>query len=105
MSARSPARRAMLHRRAAERMAELFAASLDGVAPELAHHFELGADWTRAVKYLRRVAEVAGKQGATLRAKVNLEHALTLAARLPQQDRVEAEVGILDALIGVSRAC
>jgi DNA-binding winged helix-turn-helix (wHTH) protein len=100
----SPARRAMLHRRAAERMAELFAASLDGVAPELAHHFELGADWTRAVKYLRRGAEVAGKQGATLRAKVNLEHALTLAARLPPQDRVEAEVGILDALIGVSRA-
>lgn len=100
----SPARRAMLHRRAAERMAELFAASLDGVAPELAHHFELGADWTRAVKYLRRVAEVAGKHGATLRAKVNLEHALTLAAKLPQRERVEAEVGILDALIGVSRA-
>jgi DNA-binding winged helix-turn-helix (wHTH) protein len=100
----SPARRAMLHRRAAERISELFAASLDGVAPELAHHFELGADWTRAVKYLRRVAEVAGKDGATLRAKVNLEHALTLAARLPQRDRVEAEVGILDALIGVSRA-
>jgi hypothetical protein len=100
----SPARRAMLHRRAAERIAELFAASLDGVAPELAHHFELGADWTRAVKYLRRGAEVAGKEGATLRAKVNLEHALTLAARLPPQDRVEAEVGILDALIGVSRA-
>ena len=100
----SPARRAMLHRRAAERMAELFAASLDDVAPELAHHFELGADWTRAVKYLRRVADVAGKQGAPLRAKANLEHALTLAARLPQRERVEAEVGILDALLGISIA-
>ena len=61
----APARRAMLHRRGAERMAELFAASLDDVAPELAHHFELGADWTRAVKYLRRVADVAGKQWRT----------------------------------------
>jgi hypothetical protein len=40
----------------AVRLAELFAASLDDVVPELAHHFELGADWTRAVKYLRRVA-------------------------------------------------
>ncbi len=100
----APARRAMLHRRAAERMTELFAASLDDVAPELAHHFELGADWTRAVKYLRRVADVAGKHGAPLRAKANLEHALTLAARLPQRERVEAEVGILDALLSISIA-
>jgi DNA-binding winged helix-turn-helix (wHTH) protein/tetratricopeptide (TPR) repeat protein len=100
----APARRAMLHRKRAERMAQLFAASLDDLAPELAHHFELGADWSRAVKYLRRNAEVAGKHGAMLRAKVNLEHALTLAPRLRQQERVEAEVGILDDLIGVSRA-
>ena len=100
----APARRAMLHRRAAERMVELFAASLDDVGPELAHHFELGADWTRAVKYLRRVAELAGKHGAPLRAKANLEHALTLAARLPERERVEAEVGILDALLGISIA-
>jgi len=97
----SPARRAMLHRRAAERMVELFAASLDDVAPELAHHFELGADWTRAVKYLRWVADVAGKQGVPLRAKANLEHALTLAARLPQRERVEAEIEILDHLVGI----
>jgi tetratricopeptide (TPR) repeat protein len=99
-----PARRAMLHRRGAERTAQLFAASLDDVAPELAHHFERGADWTRAVMYLRRVAEVAGKDGATLRAKANLEHALTLAARLPQTERVAAEVGILDDLVGISLA-
>jgi hypothetical protein len=100
----APARRAMLHRRGAERIAELFAARLDDVAPELAHHFELGADWTRAVKYLRRVAEVAGRHGTTLEAKANLEHALTLAARLPQGERVEAEVGILEDLLGISLA-
>ncbi|MGH7520566.1 MAG: ATP-binding protein, partial [Gemmatimonadales bacterium] len=100
----APARRAMLHRRGAERIAELYAASLDDVAPELAHHFELGADWTRAVKYLRRVAEVAGKHGATLREKANLEHALTLAARLQASQRVEAEVEILDSLVGISLA-
>ena len=100
----SPARRATLHRRAGQRIAELFAASLDDVGPELAHHFELGADWTHAVKHLRRVAEVAGKHAAPLRAKANLEHALTLAARLPQTERVEAEIGILDALLGISIA-
>jgi DNA-binding winged helix-turn-helix (wHTH) protein/tetratricopeptide (TPR) repeat protein len=96
-----PAQRAMLHRRGAERVEELFAARLDDVAPELAHHFEQGGDWKRALKYLRRVADVAGKQGAPLRAKANLEHALTLAARLPQRERVEAEVGILDALLSI----
>jgi tetratricopeptide (TPR) repeat protein len=100
----APARRAMLHRRGAERTAELFAANLDDVAPELAHHFELGADWTRAVKYLRRVAEVAGRRGAWERAKANLEHALALAARLPPRERVVTEVGILDALVGISLA-
>jgi tetratricopeptide (TPR) repeat protein len=100
----APARRATLHRRGAERTAELFAASLDDVAPELAHHFELGTDWTRAVKYLRRVAEVAGRNGARERAKANLEHALALAARLPLKERVVTEVAILDALVGISLA-
>jgi hypothetical protein len=100
----APARRATLHRRGAERMGELFGASLDDVAPELAYHFEQGADWERAVKYLRRVAEVAGKQGAWERAKANLEHALALAARLPRSERVVSEVGILNALVGISLA-
>jgi DNA-binding winged helix-turn-helix (wHTH) protein len=100
----APARRAMLHRRGAERTAELFAASLDDVAPELAHHFELGADWTHAVQYLRRAAEVAGRHGPWERAKANLEHALALAARLPPSERVVTEVGILEALVGISLA-
>jgi hypothetical protein len=100
----APARRAMLHRRGAERMEELLAASLDDFAPELAYHFEQGADWSRAVKYLRRVAEVAGKQGAWERAKANLEHALALAARLPPSERVVNEVRILDAIVGISLA-
>ena len=100
----APARRVMLHRRGAERMAEIFVNNLDGVAGKLAHEFELGCDWPHAVKYLRRVADAAGREGATLRAKLNLEHALPLAARLPMPDRAAAEVGILDALITVDRA-
>jgi DNA-binding winged helix-turn-helix (wHTH) protein len=99
-----PARRAMLHRHGAERIGELFAANLDDVGPEMAHHFEQGGDWTRAVKYLRRVAEMAGKQGAWDRAKADLDHALALAARLPPRERVVAEVEILDALVGISLA-
>jgi tetratricopeptide (TPR) repeat protein len=99
-----PAQRATLHRRGAERMEQLFATSLDDVAPEMAHHFEQGGDWKRALKYLRRVAEMAGKQGAWDRAKANLEHALALAAKLPPRERVVAEVEILDALVGISLA-
>ena len=99
-----PAQRAMLHRRGAERLEELFAASLDDVAPELAHHFEQGADWKRALKYLRWVAEVAGKQGAWDRANANLEHALTVAAKLPPKERAATEAGVLESLLGISLA-
>jgi tetratricopeptide (TPR) repeat protein len=99
-----PAQRAMLHRRGAERLEELFAGSLDAVASELAHHFELGADWKRALKYLRRVAEVAGKQSAWERAKTNLEHALTVAGKLHPKERVGTEAGILESLVGISLA-
>ncbi len=99
-----PAQRARLHRRGAERVEELFAASLDDVAPELAHHFEHGGDWKRALKYLRWVAEVAGKQSAWDRAKANLEHALVLTARLSPNERVTTEAGILESLVGISLA-
>jgi DNA-binding winged helix-turn-helix (wHTH) protein len=97
----APARRSMLHRRRAERMEELFAASLDDVAPQLAYHFEQGADWRRAVQYLRRMARMAGRRGERERAKANLEHALALAAKLPPGERGVSEVGILEALAGI----
>jgi DNA-binding winged helix-turn-helix (wHTH) protein/tetratricopeptide (TPR) repeat protein len=94
----SPARRAMLHRRRAERLEEVFAATLDEVAIELAHHFEKGADWARAVKYLRHAAEVSANRGSIHGATGNLQHALALAAKLPLPDRASAETEILDAL-------
>jgi DNA-binding winged helix-turn-helix (wHTH) protein len=100
----APAARAMLHRRRAERLKEVFAPSLDEVAPELAYHFERGADWKDAVQYLLRVAHVAGKQSAWDRARSNLEHALELAKRLPPKEQVGAELEILNSLAGISLA-
>ena len=97
----SPARRAMLHRRRAERLEEIFAASLDDVAPEVAHHFEKGADWARAVKYLRRAADVAARRGALEGARANLQHALALADRLSVSERVVAETEVLYSLAGI----
>ncbi|HYN50577.1 MAG TPA: hypothetical protein VES62_06600, partial [Thermoleophilaceae bacterium] len=94
----APARRAMLHRRRAERLEQVFAAALDEVTPDLALHFEKGADWPRAVKYLRRAADVAASRYALEEARANLQHALELASRLPLAERAPAETEILNAL-------
>ncbi|HEX2780470.1 MAG TPA: AAA family ATPase [Gemmatimonadaceae bacterium] len=94
----SPARRAMLHRRRAERMEEIFAGSLDDVTSQLAIHFEKGGDWGRAVKYLRRAADVAATRSALEEAQDNLQHAFDLASRLPAAERGVAETEILDTL-------
>ncbi len=94
----SPARRTMLHRRVAERLEQVSASRLDEFTPELAHHFEKGADWVRAVKYLRRAADVSAGRGSIEGAKANLQHALALAPKLPPADRASAETEILDAL-------
>jgi len=97
----APARRVMLHRRRAERLEEVFSAVLDEITPEIAHHLEKGADWPRAVKYLRRAADVAARRGALEGARANLQHALALAGRLPGSERVAVETEVLYSLAGI----
>ena len=61
----SPGRRAKLHRSVGERLETLFADDPGEIAAELAHHFEQGADWQRAV----RVSAPGGRcRGPSLRA-------------------------------------
>jgi len=91
-------RRAMLHRRIGERLEALFAERLSDVAPELALHFEEGSDWSRAVRYLRLMAETAGRRYAPREATIILQHALELASRLPEPGRAVSETEILDRL-------
>jgi predicted ATPase/DNA-binding winged helix-turn-helix (wHTH) protein len=43
----TPGRRAKLHRRIGERLAAMYARGMEDVVPELAYHFEQGADWPR----------------------------------------------------------
>ena len=69
--------------------------------PELAYHFEAGGDWTRAVKYLRVTAEMAGQRYAPHDATSILEHALDLLGRLPDAERAETEVAILQKLAAI----
>ena len=93
-----PARRVILHRRRAERLEEVFRGALDDVTAELAHQFEKGADWGRAVRYRRRAAELAVQRYALEEARAHLQHALDLAARLPSPTRTVIETEILASL-------
>jgi DNA-binding winged helix-turn-helix (wHTH) protein len=56
----------------------VFEGRLSEVAPELAHHFEAGAEWTRAVRYLRLAADTAGWRYAHQEATALLQHALAI---------------------------
>lgn len=94
----SPARRATLHRRRAGQMEKLFLSSLDDVTSELAHHFEKGADWPRAVQYRRRAAALAVRHFGLEEARENLQHALALAGRLPSSVGPRVETEILSSL-------
>jgi len=71
------------------------------VASELAHHFEAGSDWQRAIHYLQLVADVAGKRYAHRQATAILQHALSLASRLPDTERVQIEIEILLKLASI----
>jgi len=93
----APGLRAKLHRRLGE-WAEAKLDKLDESASWLAGHFEQGGDWFRAIQYLKLAAGTAGRRLAPLQAALILEHALELAARLPEVDRSASEIEILEKL-------
>ena len=87
----TPGRRAKLHRRIGERLAAIYARRIEDVVPELAYHFEQGADWPRAIDYLRQAAEIAGRRHAHRQADTMLARALELVNHLPEAERPHAE--------------
>jgi DNA-binding winged helix-turn-helix (wHTH) protein/tetratricopeptide (TPR) repeat protein len=97
----APGRRTKLHQRIGERLEELSSASPGEVAPELAHHFEESRDWSRAIKYLRLVAETAGRRYAPREATAALQHAVELSHKLPDAERAAIETEILTKLAGI----
>src|SRR5437867_4527115 len=94
----APGRRARLHRQAAEWAEVRFSERLNEAAPFLAHHFEHGFDWARAVRYLQIAADTAGRRYAPREATALLQHALQLCAKLPEGERATSETGILERL-------
>lgn len=97
----APSRRSKRERLIGERLENLWADQLAGVAAELAHHFEAGSDWIRTVRYLRLGAETAEHRFAHREAQDFLQHALTLTDRLDESTRTEVEIGILESLAAI----
>jgi DNA-binding winged helix-turn-helix (wHTH) protein len=97
----APIRKTKLHQRIGERLEELFSADPGEGAPELAHHFEEGRDWSRAIKYLRLLAETAGRRYAPREAVAVLQHAVELSRKLPDAERACIETEILTKLAGI----
>jgi len=98
----APGRRATLHRRLGAHLEAVFATQLQDVAAELAYHFEAGADWARAVQYLRVVAEMAGQRYAHREAATSLQHALALVPHLPETPERTQQSLTLHLALGVA---
>jgi DNA-binding winged helix-turn-helix (wHTH) protein len=76
-------RRARSHALIGERLEKLFGTALGEIAAELAHHFELGFNWPRAVTYLQLAAEIGGWRYAPREPRYVLRQAPDLMPQLP----------------------
>jgi predicted ATPase len=93
----APGRRAKLHRRLGEWIEEHFEPLKEAATP-LAHHFEQGGDWLRAIKYLQLAADTAGRRFEPRQAAGVLKQALELVKKLPEAERTVREIEILEKL-------
>ena len=96
-----PSRRAQLHRRIGEHEESLYGERAGEIAVELAMHFEQGANYTQAVKYLQQAADNDIRRFAYREAVALARRGLELLARLPdspqrvqQQLRLQLTLGV-----------
>jgi DNA-binding winged helix-turn-helix (wHTH) protein/tetratricopeptide (TPR) repeat protein len=92
-----PARRRKLHQSVAEH-SEALHVKLADVAAEGAYQFEQGGDWQRAAKYLLLAADTAGRRFEPKQATEILEHALELVNKIPEAERAQSEIEVLQKL-------
>jgi len=88
----SEARRQLLHQRLGERLESAYGARRTEIAGELALHFEHGRDAARAVHYFGLAADRAARQYAHREAIDYLRRGLGTVERLPEDERVAAEL-------------
>src|SRR5262249_11695240 len=104
--------RAQLHRRIGEHLESLYGERAGEVAVELAMHFERGANYSQAVKYLQQAADNDIRRFAYQEAVALSRRGLELLARLPaspqrvqQQLRLQLTLGVpLIAIEGYATA-
>lgn len=107
---RQPRRqRAKLHRRISERLETLLQqpsseVGVDEIAAELAHHFEHGLEWDRAIRYTRLASDLAVKRFSPKEAMRILNHGLSLVENLRPEARPLAEVQLLERTAMISAA-
>jgi len=92
------ARRRKLHQSVAEYGETLSDLRDADVTTELAYQFEEGGDWLRAVKYLLLEADTAGRRFEPKQAATILEHALELVKQMPEGERAQPEIEVLQKL-------
>ncbi len=85
-------RRRAIHERTAEAIEALFAQRLEDHFEELAHHFQLGNNLSKAVRYSGLAAEQAASRGAYSEAARVIEAALEMVDKLPVGERARAEL-------------
>ena len=95
-------RRAALHRRIAAAEEQASGARAGEIAAELALHFELGGEDSRAIDYLQRAGNSARRRSAFREARRHYEHALELLMRQP--DDAARAARELDLQIGLGAA-
>ena len=86
-----PVRRRRLHRQIADAMEALSGGALGALVSGLARHYEEGAVWDKAVRYLRLAGGQAIAQCAYREAVHWLERAYAALTRMPQGCRATAE--------------
>lgn len=91
-----PSRRVQLHRRFAQEGAERHGDRVREVAGELAVHFERGAEFAQAAKYLQMAADNAFRRFAYTESVALARRGLELTAKLPETTaRAEQELCLL----------
>jgi len=98
-------RRARLHLAVGERLEEIYPPDQRReLSSELARHFALGNEWKRALAYLRLALRTAQRRCAHRDALAILDQATEMAAILPADARIPAEIEILERRATIYRS-
>jgi len=92
-------KRVQLHRRIGQQLETLYSDRVSEIAAELAMHFERGAEFRQAVRYLQQTVENAIHRFAYREAVALSRHGLELIERLPDTpERAQQELQLLITL-------